>query len=84
MVDPVAGGSRGVRFSDVAGLKEVKQEIVEFVDYLKRPEHYRKLGAKVLIYKGGGIILNYLGHQLKFPFITGTKGSFAVGSTRLR
>ncbi|KAK6628962.1 hypothetical protein RUM43_002779 [Polyplax serrata] len=47
LVDPLAGQGKGVKFSDVAGLKEAKIEIMEFVDYLKRPERYRTLGAKV-------------------------------------
>lgn len=47
LVDPLAGQGRGVKFNDVAGLKEAKIEVMEFVDYLKRPEHYRSLGAKV-------------------------------------
>lgn len=50
LVDPLTGGGRGVRFADVAGLKEVKIEVMEFIDYLKRPEHYKKLGAKVCSY----------------------------------
>lgn len=47
IVDPLTGSGKGVRFKDVAGLKEAKIEIMEFVDYLKKPERYTVLGAKV-------------------------------------
>ncbi len=36
-----------ITFDDVAGLKEAKTEIMEIVDFLKNPEHYTRLGAKI-------------------------------------
>lgn len=36
-----------VNFSNVAGCEEAKKEIMEFVDFLKEPERFTKLGAKI-------------------------------------
>ena len=36
-----------VNFNDVAGCEEAKMEIMEFVNFLKNPDHYRNLGAKI-------------------------------------
>ena len=36
-----------VTFKDVAGLEEAKVEIMEIVDFLKKADKYRKLGAKI-------------------------------------
>ena len=36
-----------VTFNDIAGLKEAKTEVIEVVDFLKNPETYTKLGAKI-------------------------------------
>lgn len=39
--------SVNTRLKDVAGLTEAKHEVVEVIDFLKHPERYRKLGAKL-------------------------------------
>ena len=35
------------KFTDVAGCKESKEELIEVVDFLKHPKKYLKLGAKI-------------------------------------
>ena len=39
--------SKRVTFKDVAGLEEAKVEIMEIVDFLKKSEKYKELGAKI-------------------------------------
>ena len=36
-----------ITFKDVAGLAEAKVEIMEIVDFLRKPEKYRELGGKI-------------------------------------
>lgn len=40
-------GTTGVKFSDVAGVEEAKQEVQEIVDFLKNAGKYTRLGAKI-------------------------------------
>lgn len=40
-------GKSAITFDDVAGQEEAKQEVKEIVDFLKDPQRYTKLGAKI-------------------------------------
>ena len=40
-------GSMEIGFDDVAGLENAKRDLHEIIDFLKNPERFRKLGAKI-------------------------------------
>jgi cell division protease FtsH len=43
----VEGESAKTTFADVAGVEEAKAELVEIVDFLKAPERYTQIGARI-------------------------------------
>lgn len=43
----IFGKKTGVKFEDVAGIDDVKEELVEVVDFLKNPKKYLKIGARI-------------------------------------
>ncbi len=45
VVELQKGGGRPVTFRDVAGNPEVKEELLEIIDFLQRPKKYLKIGA---------------------------------------
>lgn len=46
MIDPEDSSQR-ILFSDVAGAKEAKEELVEIVDFLKNPKKFLDIGARI-------------------------------------
>ena len=84
-----------VKFDDVAGLDEEKEELVEIVDFLKRPEKFTKMGAKipkgVLLYgkPGTGKTLKAIAGEADVPFISMSGSEFiemfaGLGASRVR
>ena len=86
-----------VRFDDVAGLEEEKQEMMEIVDFLKRPEKYTKMGARVpkgvLLYgkpgTGKTLIAKAIAGEADVPFISMSGSEFiemfaGLGASRVR
>jgi cell division protease FtsH len=43
----IAGEMTGVTFADVAGIDQVEQELKEVIEFLKKPERFVELGAKL-------------------------------------
>ncbi len=86
-----------VKFDDVAGLDEEKAEMVEIVDFLKRPERYTKMGARipkgVLLYgkpgTGKTLIAKAIAGEADVPFISMSGSEFiemfaGLGASRVR
>ncbi|XP_037835742.1 AFG3-like protein 1 [Kryptolebias marmoratus] len=89
--------SVGVRFKDVAGCEEAKQEILEFVNFLKNPSQYHDLGAKIpkgaLLSgppgTGKTLLAKATAGEANVPFITVNGSEFqevfvGVGPARIR
>ncbi|MDQ4045214.1 MAG: ATP-dependent zinc metalloprotease FtsH, partial [Chloroflexota bacterium] len=45
--DPVRPGERTILMSDVAGAEEVKEEIGDIIDFLRDPEKFYRVGARI-------------------------------------
>lgn len=86
-----------VRFNDVAGLDEEKEELIEVVDFLKTPEKFTKMGAKiprgVLLYgkpgTGKTLIAKAIAGEANVPFISMSGSEFVemfvgLGASRVR
>ena len=86
-----------VKFEDVAGLDEEKGELIEIVDFLKKPKAYLDMGAKIpkgiLLYgkpgTGKTLIAKAIAGEAGVPFISMSGSEFiemfaGLGASRVR
>ncbi|MEG1821031.1 MAG: ATP-dependent zinc metalloprotease FtsH [Malacoplasma sp.] len=86
-----------VKFSDVAGIQEEKNELIEIVDYLKRPDRYAAMGARspkgVILYgppgTGKTLLARAVAGEAGVPFFQVSGSAFedmlvGVGAKRVR
>ena len=86
-----------IGFKDVAGAKEIKDELFEIVDFLKNPGKYRKLGARIpkgiLLIGPSGVgktlLARAIAGEAGVPFYSAAGSEFiemivGVGSARVR
>ena len=86
-----------VRFADVAGIDEAKEELMEVVEFLRNPDRYRRLGGKipkgVLIVGAPGtgktLLAKAVAGEAGVPFLSISGSEFVemfvgVGAARVR
>ncbi|MER6167612.1 ATP-dependent zinc metalloprotease FtsH [Streptomyces violaceorubidus] len=94
---PVQAEEGRTSFADVAGIDEVKGELSEVVDFLRRPEAYHRLGAKmprgVLLAgppgTGKTLLARAVAGEAGVPFFSASASEFiemivGVGASRVR
>jgi cell division protease FtsH len=91
------GQQERVTFEDVAGIDEAEDELVEIVDFLKNPQRYTKLGARVprgvLLYgppgSGKTLLARAVAGEANAAFFSSSASEFVeaivgVGASRVR
>jgi cell division protease FtsH len=92
------GGAKSqVTWSDVAGVEEVRAELMEVVDFLREPKRFQRLGAKVpkglLLYgppgTGKTLLAKAVAHESGAHFYSASASSFVemfagLGAARIR
>jgi cell division protease FtsH len=93
----VEGNAARTTFADVAGIDDAKEELAEIVDYLRRPERYRRLGGRVprgvLLSGAPGtgktLLARAVAGEAAVPFLSMSASEFVemivgVGASRVR
>ncbi|MCW3038181.1 MAG: hflB [Solirubrobacterales bacterium] len=93
----VEAGTTRTTFNDVAGIEEAKEELMEVVDFLRNPDKYKKLGAKiprgVLLSGAPGtgktLLARAMAGEAEVPFFSASASEFiemivGVGASRVR
>jgi cell division protease FtsH len=93
----VEPASQSVTFQDVAGIEEAEEELVEVVDFLRNPERYRALGARiprgVLLAGAPGtgktLLARAVAGEANVPFFSASASEFieaivGIGASRVR
>jgi cell division protease FtsH len=91
------GEANRVTFDDVAGIDEAESELVEIVDFLKNPQKYQRLGARiprgVLLYgppgTGKTLLARAVAGEAEAAFFSASASEFVeaivgVGASRVR
>ncbi|MFJ3666660.1 ATP-dependent zinc metalloprotease FtsH [Streptomyces sp. NPDC090106] len=94
---PIEAGEKRTTFEDVAGIDEVEGELNDVVDFLKHPDAYRKMGAKmprgVLLAgppgTGKTLLARAVAGEADVPFFSASASEFiemivGVGASRVR
>jgi cell division protease FtsH len=93
----VEPATQDVTFNDVAGIEEAEQELAEVVDFLKMPDKYRRLGARiprgVLLAGAPGtgktLLARAVAGEANVPFFSASASEFieaivGIGASRVR
>jgi cell division protease FtsH len=91
------GAKSQTTWADVAGVEEVRDELMEVVDFLREPERFKRLGAKVpkglLLYgppgTGKTLLAKAVAHESGANFFSASASSFVemfagLGAARIR